>query len=206
MAKTTKQSENFSKWYTDVILDADLADYGPVKGTMVVKPYGFSLWTNIRNSLNQMIIDSGHENAYFPLFIPKSFLEKEAKHVAGFAKECAVVTHSKLISKDGSLEVDPESQLEEEIIVRPTSETIIWHMFKKWVTSYRDLPLKVNQWANVVRWEMRTRLFLRTSEFLWQEGHTAHATKEEAMDETLLIVDIYKKLFEADKNVEIFPS
>ena len=196
MAKITKQSENFSKWYTDVILDADLADYGPVKGTMVVKPYGFSLWTNIRNSLNQMIIDSGHENAYFPLFIPKSFLEKEAKHVAGFAKECAVVTHSKLISKDGSLEVDPESQLEEEIIVRPTSETIIWHMFKKWITSYRDLPLKVNQWANVVRWEMRTRLFLRTSEFLWQEGHTAHATKEEAMDETLLIVDIYKKLFE----------
>ena len=196
MAKITKQSENFSKWYTDVILDADLADYGPVKGTMVVKPYGFSLWTNIRNSLNQMIIDSGHENAYFPLFIPKSFLEKEAKHVAGFAKECAVVTHSKLISKDGSLEVDPESQLEEEIIVRPTSETIIWHMFKKWITSYRDLPLKVNQWANVVRWEMRTRLFLRTSEFLWQEGHTAHATKEEAMDETLLIIDIYKKLFE----------
>ena len=144
----------------------------------------------------RQIIDSGHENAYFPLFIPKSFLEKEAKHVAGFAKECAVVTHSKLISKDGSLEVDPESQLEEEIIVRPTSETIIWHMFKKWITSYRDLPLKVNQWANVVRWEMRTRLFLRTSEFLWQEGHTAHATKEEAMDETLLIVDIYKKLFE----------
>ena len=196
MAKITKQSENFSKWYTDVILDADLADYGPVKGTMVVKPYGFSLWTNIRNSLNQMIIDSGHENAYFPLFIPKSFLEKEAKHVEGFAKECAVVTHSKLISEDGSLTVDPDSKLEEEIIVRPTSETIIWHMFKKWITSYRDLPLKVNQWANVVRWEMRTRLFLRTSEFLWQEGHTAHATKEEAMEETLLIVDIYRKLFE----------
>ena len=163
---------------------------------MVVKPYGFSLWTNIRNSLNQMIIDSGHENAYFPLFIPKSFLEKEAKHVEGFAKECAVVTHSKLISEDGSLTVDPDSKLEEEIIVRPTSETIIWHMFKKWITSYRDLPLKVNQWANVVRWEMRTRLFLRTSEFLWQEGHTAHATKEEAMEETLLIVDIYRKLFE----------
>ena len=196
MAKITKQSENFSKWYTDVILDADLADYGPVKGTMVVKPYGFSLWTNIRNSLNQMIIDSGHENAYFPLFIPKSFLVKEAKHVEGFAKECAVVTHSKLISEDGSLTVDPDSKLEEEIIVRPTSETIIWHMFKKWITSYRDLPLKVNQWANVVRWEMRTRLFLRTSEFLWQEGHTAHATKEEAMEETLLIVDIYRKLFE----------
>ena len=196
MAKITKQSENFSKWYTDVILDADLADYGPVKGTMVVKPYGFSLWTNIRDSLNKMIEDSGHDNAYFPLFIPKSFLEKEAKHVEGFAKECAVVTHSKLISQEGSLTVDPESKLEEEIIVRPTSETIIWHMFKKWITSYRDLPLKVNQWANVVRWEMRTRLFLRTSEFLWQEGHTAHATKEEAMEETLEIVEIYRTLFE----------
>ena len=196
MAKITKQSENFSKWYTDVILDADLADYGPVKGTMVVKPYGFSLWTNIRDSLNKMIEDSGHENAYFPLFIPKSFLEKEAKHVEGFAKECAVVTHSKLIAEDGSLQVDPASKLEEEIIVRPTSETIIWHMFKKWITSYRDLPLKVNQWANVVRWEMRTRLFLRTSEFLWQEGHTAHATKEEAMQETLDIVEVYRTLFE----------
>ena len=196
MAKITKQSENFSKWYTDVILDADLADYGPVKGTMVVKPYGFSLWTHIRDSLNEMIEESGHENAYFPLFIPKSFLEKEAKHVEGFAKECAVVTHSKLISKDGSLTVDPDSKLEEEIIVRPTSETIIWHMFKKWITSYRDLPLKVNQCANVVRWEMRTRLFLRTSEFLWQEGHTAHATKEEAMEETLQIVEIYRTLFE----------
>ena len=196
MAKITKQSENFSKWYTDVILDTDLADYGPVKGTMVVKPYGFALWSNIRDSLNKMIEDTGHENAYFPLFIPKSFLEKEAKHVEGFAKECAVVTHSKLIAEDGSLQVDPASKLEEEIIVRPTSETIIWHMFKKWITSYRDLPLKVNQWANVVRWEMRTRLFLRTSEFLWQEGHTAHATKEEAMQETLDIVEVYRTLFE----------
>jgi prolyl-tRNA synthetase len=143
-----------------------------------------------------MIEDTGHENAYFPLFIPKSFLEKEAKHVEGFAKECAVVTHSRLITEDGNLQVDPESKLEEEIIVRPTSETIIWHMFKKWITSYRDLPLKVNQWANVVRWEMRTRLFLRTSEFLWQEGHTAHATKEEAMQETLEIVEVYRTLFE----------
>ena len=196
MAKITKQSENFSKWYTDVILHTDLADYGPVKGTMVVKPYGFALWTNIRNSLNKMIEDTGHENAYFPLFIPKSFLEKEANHVEGFAKECAVVTHSKLIAEDGSLQVDPASKLEEEIIVRPTSETIIWHMFKKWITSYRDLPLKVNQWANVVRWEMRTRLFLRTSEFLWQEGHTAHSTKEEAMQETLDIVEVYRTLFE----------
>ncbi len=196
MAKLTKQSENFSKWYTEVILENDLADYGPVKGTMVVKPYGFALWSNIKKILNKMIEDSGHENAYFPLFIPKSFLEKEAKHVEGFAKECAVVTHSKLVSEDGSLSVDPESKLEEEIIVRPTSETIIWHMFKKWITSYRDLPLKINQWANVVRWEMRTRLFLRTSEFLWQEGHTAHATKEEAMEETLKIVEIYRSLFE----------
>ena len=196
MAKITKQSENFSKWYTDVILDTDLADYGPVKGTMVVKPYGFALWTNIRDTLNKMIEDTGHENAYFPLFIPKSFLEKEAKHVEGFAKECAVVTHSKLIAEDGSLQVDPDSRLEEEIIVRPTSETIIWHMFKKWITSYRNLPLKINQWANVVRWEMRTRLFLRTSEFLWQEGHTAHATKEEAMQETLDIVEVYRTLFE----------
>jgi len=196
MAKITKQSENFSKWYTDVILEADLADYGPVKGTMVIKPYGYSLWQNVKNTLNNMIEESGHENAYFPLFIPKSFLEKEAKHVEGFAKECAVVTHSKLVSEDGVLTVDPSSKLEEEIIVRPTSETIIWHMFKKWVTSYRDLPIKINQWANVVRWEMRTRLFLRTSEFLWQEGHTAHATKEEAIKETLMIVDMYKSLFE----------
>ncbi len=196
MAKITKQSEDFSKWYTDTILNADLADYGPVKGTMVVKPYGFSLWSNIKKALNKMIEDSGHENAYFPLFIPKSFFEKEAKHVEGFAKECAVVTHSKLIADNGGLSVDPGSKLEEEIIVRPTSETIIWSMFKKWITSYRDLPVMINQWANVVRWEMRTRLFLRTSEFLWQEGHTAHATKEEAMEETLKIVEIYKSLFE----------
>ncbi len=196
MAKITKQSENFSKWYTDVILEADLADYGPVKGTMVIKPYGYSLWTNVKNILNTKIEETGHENAYFPLFIPKSFLEKEAKHVEGFAKECAVVTHSKLISEDGTLTVDPNSKLDEEIIVRPTSETIIWHMFKKWVTSYRDLPIKINQWANVVRWEMRTRLFLRTSEFLWQEGHTAHASKQEALEETLMIVDVYRSLFE----------
>ena len=196
MAKITKQSEDFSKWYTDTILNADLADYGPVKGTMVIRPYGFSLWSNVKKALNTMIEDSGHENAYFPLFIPKSFFEKEAKHVEGFAKECAVVTHSKLIAENDGLSVDPDSKLEEEIIVRPTSETIIWSMFKKWITSYRDLPVMINQWANVVRWEMRTRLFLRTSEFLWQEGHTAHATKEEAMEETLKIVEIYKSLFE----------
>ena len=196
MAKITTQSESFSKWYTDSILHADLADYGPVKGTMVVKPYGFALWSNVKKALNTMIEETGHENAYFPLFIPKSFFEKEAKHVEGFAKECAVVTHSKLVASDTGLEVDPDSKLEEEIIVRPTSETIIWSMFKKWITSYRDLPVMINQWANVVRWEMRTRLFLRTSEFLWQEGHTAHSTKEEAMEETLKIVEIYKSLFE----------
>ena len=196
MAKITPQSENFSKWYTDTILHTDLADYGPVKGTMVIKPYGFALWSNVKKALNTMIEETGHENAYFPLFIPKSFFEKEAKHVEGFAKECAVVTHSKLIATDNGLEVDPASKLKEEIIVRPTSETIIWSMFKKWITSYRDLPVMINQWANVVRWEMRTRLFLRTSEFLWQEGHTAHSTKEEAMEETLKIVEIYKSLFE----------
>ena len=196
MAKITPQSENFSKWYTDTILHTDLADYGPVKGTMVIKPYGFALWSNVKKALNTMIEETGHENAYFPLFIPKSFFEKEAKHVEGFAKECAVVTHSKLIATDNGLEVDPASKLKEEVIVRPTSETIIWSMFKKWITSYRDLPVMINQWANVVRWEMRTRLFLRTSEFLWQEGHTAHATKEEAMKETLQIVEIYKSLFE----------
>src|SRR5210317_899615 len=152
MAKITKQSENFSKWYTDVILHTDLADYGPVKGTMVVKPYGFALWTNIRNSLNKMIEDTGHENAYFPLFIPKSFFEKEAEHVEGFAKECAVVTHSRL-EDDGKGGLKPAGKLTEELIVRPTSETIIGASFSKWVNSYRDLPLLINQWANVVRWE-----------------------------------------------------
>jgi prolyl-tRNA synthetase len=163
---------------------------------MVIKPYGYSLWNNIKNELDKHIVESGHENAYFPLFIPKSFLEKEAKHVEGFAKECAVVTHSRLYVDGESLEVDPASKLEEEVIVRPTSETVIWSMFKKWINSYRDLPIKINQWANVVRWEMRTRLFLRTSEFLWQEGHTAHASKEEAMQEALDIVQIYQNLFE----------
>jgi len=196
MSKITKQSENFSKWYNEVIVQADLAEHGPVKGTMVIKPYGYSLWNNIKNELDKHIVESGHENAYFPLFIPKSFLEKEAKHVEGFAKECAVVTHSRLYVDGESLEVDPASKLEEEVIVRPTSETVIWSMFKKWINSYRDLPIKINQWANVVRWEMRTRLFLRTSEFLWQEGHTAHASKEEAMQEALDIVQIYQNLFE----------
>ena len=194
----TSQKENYSTWYTDVIIKSGLADYGPVKGTMVIKPYGYELWENIKLTLDQMLKDSGHVNAYFPLFIPKSFLASEAKHVEGFAKECAVVTHHRLrTTNDGkSLEVDPESKLEEEVIVRPTSETVIWSMYKKWIQSYRDLPLLINQWANVVRWEMRTRLFLRTTEFLWQEGHTAHETDEEAEKETLKILDIYQKLSE----------
>ncbi len=192
----TPQSENFSAWYNDVVKKADLAEHGPVKGTMVIKPYGFALWDNVKHELDSMIKDAGHVNAYFPLFIPKSFLAQEAKHIEGFAKECAVVTHTRLKSVDGNVVVDPESKLEEEVIVRPTSETVIWAMYKKWIQSYRDLPLLINQWANVVRWEMRTRLFLRTTEFLWQEGHTAHATAEEAEAETLTILEIYRRLAE----------
>ena len=192
-----KRAEGFSSWYTQIVNKADLADYGPVKGTMVIKPYGFQLWENIKEVFDKMIKDTGHVNAYFPLFIPKSFLAREAKHVEGFAKECAIVTHTRLKSDgENGIIVDPESKLEEELIVRPTSETIIWSMYKKWIQSYRDLPILINQWANVVRWEMRTRLFLRTSEFLWQEGHTAHATKEEAQKETLDILALYKKLAE----------
>ncbi|MCJ7801170.1 MAG: proline--tRNA ligase, partial [Candidatus Marinimicrobia bacterium] len=192
----TPQSENFSAWYNDVVKKADLAEHGPVKGTMVIKPYGFALWDNVKHELDTMIKEAGHVNAYFPLFIPKSFLAQEAKHVEGFAKECAVVTHTRLKSVDGNVVVDPESKLEEEVIVRPTSETVIWAMYKKWIQSYRDLPLLINQWANVVRWEMRTRLFLRTTEFLWQEGHTAHATAKEAEEETLTILEIYRRLAE----------
>ena len=194
----TPKSENYARWYTDVITKAEMADYGPVKGTMVIRPYGFGVWENIKAALDEKFKDSGHVNAYFPLFIPKSFLSKEADHIKGFAKECAVVTHSRLKSTgdEGGVVVDPDSRLEEEIIVRPTSETIIWYMYKKWINSYRDLPLLINQWANVVRWEMRTRLFLRTSEFLWQEGHTAHATEKEAREETLKILGIYKNVTE----------
>ena len=193
----TPQSKDYAAWYTDVVTKAELADYGPVKGTMVVRPYGFALWELIKDSFDIMIKETGHVNAYFPLFIPKSFLAQEAEHVEGFAKECAVVTHTRLKSdsKNG-LSVDPESKLEEEVIVRPTSETVIWSMYKKWIQSYRDLPLLINQWANVVRWEMRTRLFLRTTEFLWQEGHTAHATAKEAQEETLLILELYRRLAE----------
>ncbi|SVB79109.1 uncharacterized protein METZ01_LOCUS231963, partial [marine metagenome] len=194
----TPKSEDYARWYTDVITKAEMADYGPVKGTMVIRPYGFSIWESIKDAFDRRFKETGHVNAYFPLFIPKSFLSREADHVEGFAKECAVVTHSRLKSDDdgNGLIVDPESKLEEEVIVRPTSETIIWFMYKKWITSYRDLPILINQWANVVRWEMRTRLFLRTSEFLWQEGHTAHATEQEARDEALKILDIYKEVAE----------
>ena len=194
----TPKKEDYSKWYTDVIKKAELADYGPVKGTMVIRPYGYQIWEKLKKYLDDSFKNSGHTNAYFPLFIPKSFFASEAKHVEGFAKECAVVTHHRLrTTNDGkSVEVDPESKLEEEVIVRPTSETVIWSMYKKWIQSYRDLPLLINQWANVVRWEMRTRLFLRTTEFLWQEGHTAHETDEEAEKETLKILDIYQKLSE----------
>tara|TARA_Y100000996_G_scaffold107063_2_gene78708 strand:- start:807 stop:2276 length:1470 start_codon:yes stop_codon:yes gene_type:complete len=191
----TPKSEDHNKWYTDVITKAELADYGPVKGTMVIKPYGFAIWELVKDEFDRQFKATGHSNAYFPLFIPKSFLAKEADHVEGFAKECAIVTHSRLMTdKDNSIQVDPSSKLEEEIIVRPTSETVIWHMYKKWINSYRDLPILINQWANVVRWEMRTRLFLRTSEFLWQEGHTAHSNKDEAVEETLKILDIYKNV------------
>ena len=198
MSKSIRsQNKDYASWYTDVVVKAGLADYGPVKGTMVIKPYGFALWELIKDSFDKMIKDTGHENAYFPLFIPKSFLAKEADHIEGFAKECAVVTHTRLKSdSEKGIIVDPESRLEEEVIVRPTSETVIWSMYKKWIQSYRDLPLLINQWANVVRWEMRTRLFLRTTEFLWQEGHTAHETYEEAEKETLLILEFYRKLAE----------
>tara|TARA_B100001758_G_scaffold82347_2_gene70027 strand:- start:141 stop:1607 length:1467 start_codon:yes stop_codon:yes gene_type:complete len=199
------RSNDFSAWYTQIVNRAGLADYGPVKGTMVIKPYGYQLWENIRDIFDKMIKETGHVNAYFPLFIPKSFLAKEAEHVEGFAKECAVVTHTRLKSDDlKGVIVDPESKLEEEIIVRPTSETVIWSMYKKWIQSHRDLPVLINQWANVVRWEMRTRLFLRTSEFLWQEGHTAHSTPEEAEQETLDILELYRQLAEDYLAVPVF--
>ena len=194
----TPKSEDYSRWYTDVITKAEMADYGPVKGTMVIRPYGYGIWENIKETFDKRFKETGHVNAYFPLFIPKSFLSKEADHVEGFAKECAIVTHSRLKSDEhgNGVIIDPESKLEEELIVRPTSETIIWSMYKKWINSYRDLPILINQWVNIVRWEMRTRLFLRTSEFLWQEGHTAHSTEKEARKETLKIINIYKEVTE----------
>lgn len=189
----TPRSEDYSQWYLDIVKRANLADNSAVRGCMIIKPYGFAIWENMRDQLDKMFKETGHVNAYFPLFIPKSFLSKEAEHVEGFAKECAVVTHHRLMNApDGSgVVVDPEAKLEEELIVRPTSETIIWHTYKDWISSYRDLPILVNQWANVVRWEMRTRMFLRTAEFLWQEGHTAHATSEEAIAETRQMQEIY---------------
>ena len=191
--KLTKRSEDYSKWYNELVIKADLAENSGVRGCMVIKPYGFAIWEKIQAGLDKMFKDTGHQNAYFPLFIPKSYLSKEASHVEGFAKECAVVTHYRLKNaEDGSgIVVDEEAKLEEELIVRPTSETIIWDTYRKWIQSYRDLPLLINQWANVVRWEMRTRLFLRTAEFLWQEGHTAHETEKEAVEESKLILNIY---------------
>ncbi|MBT0811237.1 proline--tRNA ligase [Litoribacter ruber] len=193
-----KRSEDYSLWYNELVKRADLAENSAVRGCMVIKPYGYSIWEKMQAQLDKMFKDTGHSNAYFPLFIPKSYLSKEASHVEGFAKECAVVTHYRLKnSEDGkSVVVDPEAKLEEELIVRPTSETVIWSTYKNWIQSYRDLPLLVNQWANVVRWEMRTRLFLRTAEFLWQEGHTAHATKQEAIEETEQMLDVYAEFAE----------
>lgn len=194
----TSRTEDYSQWYNDLVIKGGLADYSAVRGCMVIKPYGFALWENMRDQLDKMFKQTGHVNAYFPLFIPKSFLSKEAAHVEGFAKECAVVTHYRLMNdpEGKGIVVDPDAKLEEELIVRPTSETIIWNTYKDWIQSYRDLPLLINQWANVVRWEMRTRLFLRTAEFLWQEGHTAHATKEEAVEETLRMLDVYASFVE----------
>lgn len=191
-SKYTKREEDYSKWYNELIERADLAEHSEVRGCMVIKPYGYAIWEKMKEILDRKFKETGHSNAYFPLFIPKSYLNKEAKHVEGFAKECAVVTHHRLMNDaDGNIIVDPDAKLEEELIVRPTSETIIWNSFKNWVQSYRDLPLKINQWANVVRWEMRTRMFLRTSEFLWQEGHTAHKDRQEAIEEAELMLKVY---------------
>jgi prolyl-tRNA synthetase len=190
----TPREEDYSKWYNDLVVEADLADHSAVRGCMVIKPHGYAIWEKMQQALDKMFKDTGHVNAYFPLFIPKSLFEAEEKNAEGFAKECAVVTHYRLKTDPnakGKLIVDPEAKLEEELVVRPTSEAIIWNTYRGWIESYRDLPILVNQWANVVRWEMRTRLFLRTAEFLWQEGHTAHATKEEAIEETKRMLDVY---------------
>jgi prolyl-tRNA synthetase len=195
----TSRAVDYSQWYNDLIIKGGLADYSAVRGCMVIKPYGYALWENMRDVLDKMFKDTGHVNAYFPLFVPKSLFEAEEKNAEGFAKECAVVTHYRLKTdpnNKGKLIVDPEAKLEEELVVRPTSEAIIWNTYKNWIQSYRDLPILVNQWANVVRWEMRTRLFLRTAEFLWQEGHTAHATKAEAVEETVKMLDVYADFVE----------
>ncbi len=188
-----KKSEDYSLWYNELVKKADLAENSPVRGCMIIKPYGFAIWEKIQARLDQVFKETGHSNAYFPIFIPKSYLSKEADHIEGFAKECAVVTHYRLKQAEdhSGVVVDPEAKLEEELIIRPTSETVIWNAYSNWIQSYRDLPMKLNQWANVVRWEMRTRLFLRTTEFLWQEGHTAHATQDEAKEETLRMLQVY---------------
>lgn len=195
----TKRNEDYSKWYNELVVKADLAENSAVRGCMVIKPYGYAIWEKMKDQLDKMFKETGHSNAYFPLFVPKSMFEAEEKNAEGFAKECAVVTHYRLKNDEnrpGKLIVDPNAKLEEELIVRPTSEAIIWSTYKNWIQSYRDLPLLINQWANVVRWEMRTRLFLRTAEFLWQEGHTAHATKQEAIDETIQMMNVYAEFVE----------
>src|SRR5690554_3624303 len=191
--KLSRREENYSAWYNELVIKADLAEHSEVRGCMVIKPHGYAVWEKMQSALDAMFKETGHVNAYFPLFIPKSYFSREASHVEGFAKECAVVTHYRLKNDEetGKIVVDESAKLEEELIVRPTSETIIWNTYKNWIRSYRDLPLLINQWANVVRWEMRTRLFLRTAEFLWQEGHTAHATKEEAIEEAERMLDVY---------------
>lgn len=195
----TKRDEDYSKWYNDIIKVAELAEHSDVRGCMVIKPYGFAIWEKIKDALDQMFKETGHQNAYFPIFVPKSLFEAEEANAEGFAKECAVVTHHRLMAdpeNPGKLIVDPKAKLEEELVVRPTSEAIIWNTYKKWIQSYRDLPILINQWANVVRWEMRTRLFLRTAEFLWQEGHTAHATRKEAIEETEQMLRVYARFAE----------
>ncbi|REJ84502.1 MAG: proline--tRNA ligase [Bacteroidetes bacterium] len=200
------RAENYAQWYQDLVIKADLAENSAVRGCMVIKPYGYAIWEKMQAVLDRKFKETGHSNAYFPLFIPKSFFSKEASHVEGFAKECAIVTHYRLKNaEDGNgVVVDPEAKLEEELIIRPTSETIIWNTYRGWIQSYRDLPILVNQWANVVRWEMRTRLFLRTAEFLWQEGHTAHATKEEAIEETKRMLDVYADFVENTMAVPVY--
>ncbi len=206
MAKfLTNREENYAQWYNDLVIKADLAEYSAVRGCMVIKPYGYAIWEKIQSELDRLFKATGHVNAYFPLFIPKSFFSREAAHVEGFAKECAVVTHYRLKNDESGkgIIVDPEAKLEEELIIRPTSETIIWNSYRNWIQSYRDLPILINQWANVVRWEMRTRLFLRTAEFLWQEGHTAHATAEEAMEEALRMVDLYAGFAESTMAIPV---
>lgn len=206
MKKITTRNENYSQWYLDIIEAAELAENSVTKGSMVIKPYGYSIWESFQKVLDKMIKDTGHKNAYFPLFIPKSLLTKEAKHVQGFAKECAIVTHHRLKDSPEGIVVDPESKLSEELIVRPTSETIMYDTFSKWIHSWRDLPLLINQWANVVRWEMRTRPFLRTTEFLWQEGHTAHATEEDAEAEAIKMLGVYTDFVENHLAIPIIPG